>query len=585
MRKQEKTVIVIAGVDLLSIIVKFFLATLTGSLSLLADSWHSIGDLTTTIMVFLALVLDRKEKVKASQESGKRVRFIRRSSWEPRACAVIGMALVAVAAGVFRKVYSGTGPEVIRYPVVAASIVLFLMLLSYVRFRFEESVGKETGSPALIADAYHSKVDIYSLTLVLISLLSEYMEFRIDRWIAGLIALMILIIALRTLYNAFSVMLVRSNEAAPDERTVEDRAIMFTAGCVHFGKDRMISRLITHFELDNPVKAGKMHRRIVQIGTVTVLAAWISSGFFMVNYNERAIVERLGKPVDIERPHGPGLHFDWPRPISRVRRVNTHTVRWKRLGYVTETRTDIILWTKAHYIKEYSILTGDGAIVELAANLHYRVTDPGAFLYSAVDPESKLEMVSYETICRLVGQQPLFDVLAFSRNELEQALNESIQSQVDKAGLGIDIVQICFLDVHPPMEVAPSFEEVVSAQEDLETYVEQAKGYYKETLPMATGEAFSSKIKAESYQKEIVEKAAGQSEAFSAIAASFIQFGSINRQRVRLDALDSWLAGKPLWLIDRQISERPPDLFLSQPGRYPLLHPGVVAGGYSDSED
>jgi modulator of FtsH protease HflK len=579
MRKQEKTVIIIACVDLLSIIIKFFLAAITGSLSILADSWHSIGDLTTTVMVFLALVLDRKEKEKASHETGKRVRIIRNSSWEPRACAVIGIALVAVAAGVFRKVYLGASPEAIRYPVVAACIVLFLMLLSYIRFRFEESVGKETGSPALVADAYHSKVDIYSLTLVLISLLSEYIQFRIDRWIAGLISLMILIIALKTLYNAFSVMLMRSNEAKPDERSVEDKAIMFTAGFVHFGKDRLLSRLITRFELDNPVKAGKIYRRIVQIGAVVLLAAWFASGFFIVNYNEQAIVERLGKPVAIERPIGPGLHFDWPRPIARVRSVDTNTVRWKRLGYVTEKRTDIILWTKAHYIKEYSMLTGDGAIVELAANLHYRVTDPGAFLYSAVDPESKLEMISYETLCRLVGQQPLFDVLAFGRDELEQLLNESIQSQVNRAGLGFEIVQICFLDVHPPMEVAPSFEEVVSAQEDLETYIEQAKGYYKETLPMATGEAFSSKIKAEGYQKEIVEKAIGQSEAFSAIAVAFKRYGSINRYQVRLDALDSWLAGQPLWLIDGQISERSLDLFLSQPGKNPLLNSGVIAGG------
>ncbi|MGB3975164.1 MAG: cation transporter [bacterium] len=564
MRKQEKTAIIVAFVDLLSIVVKFFLAAITGSLSIMADAWHSFGDLITTIMVFIALILDRKEKIKDADAADKQARFIRRSSWEPRACVIIGIALAAVAARVFKEVFLGGPPETIRYPLIAAAIVLILMLFSYIRFRFEESVGKETGSPALVADAYHSKVDIYSLILVLVSLLSEQMEFRIDRWMAGVIALMILAIALKTLYNAFSIMLTRSNQVMPEERTVEDRAIMFTMGYIHTKKDHLISRLIDHFDLKNHEKTKKLRRNFIRSALILAVFIWIISGFYIVSYSEQAIVERLGKPIDIKNPVGPGLHYDWPRPISRIKRIDTDSVRWMRLGYVTKERTDIILWTKAHYLKEYSVLTGDGAIVELAANLHYRVVDVGAYLYSAVEPESQLELMSYEILCRLAAQHSLFDILAYGRKKFEQTVTESIQSSADAANLGIEIVQICFLDVHPPMEVAPAFEDVISAQEDLETSIEQARGYYKETLPLTTGEAASMIIQAESYQKETVEKAAGQANAFLSVTAAFKEYKSINKLRIRHDALGYWLPGKPLWLIDSRVSKRPVDLFISQ---------------------
>ena len=222
MRKQEKAVVIVSLTDCVSLAVKFVLAGFTGSLSLWADAWHSAGDLATSVMVLLALVFDRRESGSGRDDTGGgRVRIFRRSSWEARVCAVIGIALVAVAAGVFKKVISPTATDPLRYPVIAALAVMFLMLVSYIRFRFEESVGRETGSAALIADANHSRVDIYALMLVLVSLIGEFIQLRIDRWIAAVIAFMILLIALKTLYNAFNEMVKKSNKTDPGERSVE----------------------------------------------------------------------------------------------------------------------------------------------------------------------------------------------------------------------------------------------------------------------------------------------------------------------------------------------------------------------------
>lgn len=580
MQKQEKAVLVVALVDCISIGIKLTLAVFTGSLSLLADAWHSIGDLATTVMVFLALLLDRREREHELEPIPGKVKIMRRSSWEPRACAVIGVALVAVAAGVFRKVVAGSGIGDIRYPVPAALVVLFLIMLNFIRFHFEAGVGKETNSPALVADAYHSKVDIYALFMVLASMISQLLQLRIDRWVAGLIALMILAVALKTIHRAFSIMLNRSSATEPGSRTLEDNLILSTTGFLSSGGGSPVSKFVAILKPDSPEALDRLQRRsIVWISTLAV-AAWLISGFFTVSSREAAVIERFGRPVTGSGHVGPGLHYDWPWPVSVVRRVDIETVRWMRLGYETKERKETILWTNAHYLKEYSILTGDGTIVDLAANLHYCVVDPIKYIYSAGAPEETLRMIADDVLRAVAGKRALFNVLAQDRLEAENESLMRIQQLSDFAGLGVSIRQICFLDVHPPMEVAASFEDVVSAQEDLETTIEEARGYHRQRIPLAEAEAYDMKKNAESYAASAIRMADGRAQAYSFTATAFKLHEAVNRHRKRMESLEAWMPGKHLWIIDPALSRMIPDLFISEPGTS-IDKNNIVTGGYT----
>ncbi len=299
-------------------------------------------------------------------------------------------------------------------------------------------------------------------------------------------------------------------------------------------------------------------------GPALLLLLWLSTGLFIVGSRDVAIVERFGKPVMNTAHVGPGIHYDWPWPVSVIRRVDLTTVRWMQLGYQTKDRKDRILWTNAHYIREYSVLTGDGAIVDLAADLHYSVKDPMAFLYSAGNPEEKLLMISDEALREIAGRRPLFNVLANERMEAEAEATELIQILSDQANLGLRVLQICFLDVHPPMEVASSFEDVVSAQEDLETYVEQARGYHGERIPLAEAEAFAQVKNAEIYRYTAIQHAQGRSRAYTLASTAFKIHESVNRHRKRMESLEAWLPGKTLWLIDSSVSRAMPDFFVSR---------------------
>jgi len=597
MRKQEKTIIAVIGIDGLSVGVKFALASVTGSLSLLADSWHSISDLTMSILVLLALMLDRRGLKQAANGDSDQTRpgIIRRASWEPRVCGVIGIALIAVAVGVFRKVYLSSDLTDIRYPLIAFLIVLFLILLSYIRYRLEEAVGKETVSPAMVADAYHSWADMYVLILVLGSFVGEMIQIRIDRWVAGFIAIMIFVLAVKTVYRSLSMMFQASSSTHLADRTVEDTLIVLTMGGLYTGRNRLLGWLAGFLDLRDPPSVRRLARRSVWAGACLGVLVWFSTGLYLVTASEVAIVERFGRAVNLNAPTGPGLHLTWPYPISRVRRVDTRSVRWMRLGYQTKERKDLILWTNAHYIQEYALLSGDGAIIDLAANLHYRVTDPAAFLYAAHSPVEGLAMISNQVLREMAGTQELFSLLTREKGDLERGARKAIQALADQMNLGIEILHICLLDMHPPVQVAPAFEDVVSAQEDLETSVEEARGYEKEKIPQARAEAVVQQTQAQAYGTDRVQRAIGQTSAFAAVNIPFRKYDTVSRYRMRMDSLETSLKDKNLWIVDSIMSRKPIDLFVNQgglsdvgpvavPPAAPAPPPPPVTGGEKPNE-
>lgn len=556
MRKQEFTVLIVAGIDIISIVIKFFLAVLTGSLSLLADAWHSISDLATSVMVFLALILDRKEAIVSDAQDDRgthKPRIIRRSSWEPRVCVVIGLALIAVSASVFKKVYSQTTVDPMKYPAIAVIVILGLMVLSYIRYKFEESVGQETDSAALIADANHSKVDLYVLALVLVSFVSELIQVQIDRWIAAIIALFILIIAIKTIYGSLVAMFRLSKETVPEHKTIEDRIMLLTGTGFEKFYDSLKGYVPASLRCSDQTVFSRLVRNGLYIIAGVLGLAWVLTGFFQVSHRELAIVERFGTPVNMQEPVGPGLHFTWPFPVCSIRRVDVQSVKQMRLGYEVQEGSrsgEYILWTNAHYKEEYALISGDGAIIDFAANMHYQITDPAKFLYACFDPVGSLKVISNQTLRDIAGVRPLFELLTHDRDAAEQWMLESVQEFADKLNLGITVRQVCFRDMHPPLEVAPAFEDVVSAQEDQETFIEQALGYKKDLVPIARSEAHSLMATAQAYKTERIMKSQGKSLAFTARREAFERHLTVNKFRMRMEALESWLAASRLWIID-----------------------------------
>ena len=116
MNKQEKTALISSGINLLLTAVKFNLAALTGSIALLAEAWHSLSDIFSSFIVFLALRADRRTgKERKAEEKEERPTFTdlkKMSSVDERELASLGREKMHIfrPGKVEHKVAIGIGP-------------------------------------------------------------------------------------------------------------------------------------------------------------------------------------------------------------------------------------------------------------------------------------------------------------------------------------------------------------------------------------------------------------------------------------------------------------------------------------------
>jgi cation diffusion facilitator family transporter len=161
---------------LLQVVVVFF----SGSMALLADTIHNIGDAVTSLPLWFAFVLAGKEASKRFSYGYGRVEDL----------AGLFIVMIILASALFtgyESIERLVHPREIRYlwTVVAASIIGFLGNEAVALFRIK--VGKEIGSAALVADGYHARVDGLTSLSVLLGALGVWLGYPLTDPIFGLL--------------------------------------------------------------------------------------------------------------------------------------------------------------------------------------------------------------------------------------------------------------------------------------------------------------------------------------------------------------------------------------------------------------
>lgn len=150
--RKERTIFVALVVNAVVILFRFWLANVSGSLSLRASAVHSVADATIGVFVLLGLFLARWAATRRRGTAGAN----QIENW-----VAIGVALAIFYVGfdIVRDVLSGE-PRDLRNlgPVTLAA--LFTVPVAFLLARYEQYVGRQTGSPALIASGYHAQMDI-----------------------------------------------------------------------------------------------------------------------------------------------------------------------------------------------------------------------------------------------------------------------------------------------------------------------------------------------------------------------------------------------------------------------------------------
>jgi len=295
---------------------------------------------------------------------------------------------------------------------------------------------------------------------------------------------------------------------------------------------------------------------ILPLILVQLAALWTLTSFTVVNPDEIGILEHFGRPVSNE-PVLPGLHVTRPWPIDHIRRFPANRVATLTLGYEGARIAKHYLWSKRHFKRDYRLLLGNGReLMSLQAAIYYRIRDVFAYAYNNSNPVETLRSIAYSIVTDEMIRRNLDTVLAEGRQEFADAITRRIRKAVDSpvlGPLGIEVLDVALKGAHPPVEIAPAYQDVVSAQIEEVTKLRRGQEYAVKTLPKAQAQADVQVSKAKSYSERRVGKAQGESEWFLTVWNVYTKYRELYRFRRYLETLESDLAEAEPVVVDHTI--------------------------------
>ena len=480
MGRKEKTILITIGANIILIFLRFFLANISGSIGLAANAWHSFSDVFVSSVVFLGLMFVRfgAKKLKVAVEKLECVMAI-----------FVSLFIFYMGIEILGDALSNENTELKYVPFVAAGAFLGVAI-NYFMARYKIYVGKQTNSQSLIADGYHSRMDMYCSIAVLIGLLGSLFGMGSLDKIAAIIAMVMLVISGYEIFISNIRMLIHLRAGGSAEHA--------------------------HVHNHGTVKGNKkMFTGIVVIITI----AYIFSGVYSVNWDEVGIVQRFGVIV---KESSPGIHYRLPYPIEEVTLVKKDSVRKIETG-------------------EKELLTGDTNLVNVNMSVHYKVEDPVKYVLNVNNLDDLINVSATTSIRKIVGRETIDYILTEGKAEIEAQALALLQGSMDKNSTGVEIMGVQLIAASPPESVKASFQDLASARQDKAIYLNEAIAYKNKVIPQANADAYKLIAAAEGYRNDKIKTAEGDAALFIQKQVAYAQTKGVTEFRLYMEAMDKIL--------------------------------------------
>jgi HflK protein len=289
---------------------------------------------------------------------------------------------------------------------------------------------------------------------------------------------------------------------------------------------------------------------MLRIATLTLVLVYLATIFCTVGVNQEAFVSRFGRILEPDRPLQPGLHVRMPWPIDRITAVDTKTIRSIAVGN-TSKDVSAMIWSKEHGDNRL-FLTGDNNLFLPYLVMHYRIEKPYLyqFAYKPGAADKLLEMVAYRVLNDFFVKNTYYDIALDKREHWLVEAQKRIQLEMDALQTGIEVVALCLKDLHPPIQVAGTYEDVVAAQQVREQYINNAQKYYNTKIPGERSAALTTILQAESYAIQKTKETQGKARNHLLRLEGYRTGGDTMRRLLVLKAAEKALQGKRKIVVD-----------------------------------
>lgn len=270
-------------------------------------------------------------------------------------------------------------------------------------------------------------------------------------------------------------------------------------------------------------KGGGTGRRVGPFGIflIVILLAALFSCFYTVDQQEEALVFRFGK---YKRSAAPGLNFKFPSPIETVIQRKTKEVTEKKIGGSDAASL---------------MLTGDENIVDIEFTVLWRISDLYQYIINVDETDVAVGAVAESAMREIVGKNELEKIITTNRQGVTISVRDLMQEILDEYEAGVDVVEVQLQKANPPEgEVTEAFRDVVNAEQDAETYVNEATAYQNKIVPTARGEAAQIIQDGEAYRDQVIAIASGEAQRFTFILEEYQAAPRVTRYRMYLETME-----------------------------------------------
>ncbi|MGB0578218.1 MAG: protease modulator HflK, partial [Limisphaerales bacterium] len=318
--------------------------------------------------------------------------------------------------------------------------------------------------------------------------------------------------------------------------------------------------------------------RYVERAFVWLILLWasvflISSSFVVLAPHEEALIERFGKPINVAEKKdvlGPGLHLKLPWPIDRVYRYSSKAVNQFHIGFIPDPKEEnnpVLLWTRKHYLEEFNMLVASRDTVDAMGSdgendrivpvnlltasipIQYQITDVRKWARNHEDAATLLERLAWREVSLYLVSVDIMDIMAAGRTKAAKDLQELIQAEANRLEMGCTITFVGLQDIHPPIQVAGAYEQVVGAMQDMEKKILDAQAYQLRTVPAANAQAIETVENAKATKISRVTSAAAESGQFNNQVKAFSAAPEVYKRRLYLKTVAESLRGARKYII------------------------------------
>lgn len=311
--------------------------------------------------------------------------------------------------------------------------------------------------------------------------------------------------------------------------------------------DEMLRKAQENFRnvLPGSFKGGPM----VLLVIAGIAALWLSSGLYVVNPGEHAVIKRFGAWSRTQAEPGLGYHF--PSPVESAEKVNVEEIRKMTIGFDEASLRGASLGKRA--IPEESLmLTSDRNIVDLNVVIQWNIKSAEEYLFKVRDQEKTIKQVAESAIREIVGQTHMFPIITTGRSAVAEAIRQIIQTNLNEYESGVNITQVLIerAEVHP--DVQGAFQDVQSAKQDAENVQNEAEAYREDILPKARGRAIQMLQQAEAYKQSTIARSNGDAARFSSVYEAYLSGKDVTKERIYIETMEEVLRNSNKVILDQQ---------------------------------